>query len=137
MLFRIVRSGSSFTGKLLSQGLPSPNYVYEPMAYFANDLDKLISHHGFKEGAKYMAPKFKAELVRVFLTGQPKSDSFLAYRSVPGHNITNGGDVITKTIRVRYSHLKGWIENQNNFKVRPEKMDAFCDSIFRFQRLFI
>ena len=39
-------------------------------------------------------------------------------RSTRGVDISQGGDVITKTIRLRYKHLKGWIEDQENIKVR-------------------
>ena len=55
--------------------------------------------------------------MRVFSTGQPNKHSFHANLAIRGVNVTRGGDVITKTIRLRYVHLKGWIERQPSFKV--------------------
>ena len=104
--FIFFRSGSSLTGKLLSQGLKVPNYVYEPMAYFrGKDLDE-----------RQITPQLKTELMSVFETGKPKNSSFNAHISTRGINITEGGDVITKTIRLRYKHLRGWIEEQETIK---------------------
>ena len=58
----VLRSGSTLTGHLLTQGRRVPNYVFEPMAYF-NGKD-LPQHR--------IAPEFRAELMSVFETGRPK-----------------------------------------------------------------
>ena len=92
---------------MLSQGLRVPNYIYEPMAYF----------NGKNISEQQLATAFRAELKRVFATGQPKESSFQAGRSTRGIDIKHGGDVITKTVRLRYRHLRGWIEDLKNIKV--------------------
>ena len=77
------------------------------MAYFhGKDLDE-----------QQITPQLKTELMSVFETGKPKNSSFNAHISTRGINITEGGDVITKTIRLRYKHLRGWIEEQETIKV--------------------
>ena len=92
---------------MLSQGLRAANYVYEPMAYFkGKDL-----------GEQEKATEFRTELMSVFETGRPKKSSFNANRSTRGIHVTQGGDVITKTIRLRYKHLRRWIEDQETIKV--------------------
>ena len=101
------RSGSSVTGRLLSQGLRRPNYLFEPMADLA-------------AAAKDVTPEFREELVRAFATGRPKKGSKFAYRSIRGTSVADGGDVVVKTIRLRYSHLKGWLEKQKSVKVRSD-----------------
>ena len=101
------RSGSSLTGKLLTQGQSVPNYVYEPMAFFlGQNLSELE-----------IGPEMRTELIRVFAMGQPQDNSPQAGRSTRGINIKKGGDVVTKTIRLRYSHIRGWIEDQESIKV--------------------
>ena len=105
------RSGSSLIGMLLSQGLRAPNYVYEPLAYF---IGKNLSE-------EEIVPAFRTEMMRVFVTGQPQESSIVARKSARGINTAQGGDIITKTIRLRYKHLRGWIEKQ------PIKVTEFTD----------
>ena len=105
------RSGSSLIGMLLSQGLRAPNYVYEPLAYF---IGKNLSE-------QEIVPAFRTEMMRVFVTGQPQESSIVARKSARGINTAQGGDIITKTIRLRYKHLRGWIEKQ------PIKVTEFTD----------
>ena len=102
------------TGKFLSQGLRAPNYVYEPLSIFEKDIKKLITQIGLKRSSTYFAKKFREELMNVLLTGRERS----AMWAKSGINVTSGGDVITKTIRLRYVHLKGWVEEQDSFKVK-------------------
>ena len=66
-----------------------------------------------------MGTKFKEELTNVLLTGRPRKGSFHSDRAIQGVDPSEGGDIIVKTIRLRYHHLKGWIEEQENLKVRP------------------
>ena len=87
---------------MLSQGLRSPNYVYEPLAYFI----------GTNLSEQDLSSAFRVEMMRVFATGQPQERSNIAYRSVRGIDVEQGGDIITKTIRLRYKHIRGWIEEQ-------------------------
>ena len=103
------RSGSSLIGRLLSQGLRAPNYVYEPLAYF---IGKNLSE-------QELIPAFRTEMMRVFATGQPQESSIVASQSTRGIDTAQGGDIITKTIRLRYKHIRGWIEEQ------PIKVIAF------------
>ena len=109
------RSGSSVTGRLLSQGLRRPNYLFEPMADLA--VAEMDDGHA-AAAAKDVTPEFREELVRAFATGRPKKGSKFTYRSIRGASVADGGDVIVKTIRLRYLHLKGWIEKQKSVKVR-------------------
>ena len=102
LILAYARSGSSLIGKLLSQGLRSPNYVYEPLAYF---IGTNLSEHD-------LSLAFRVEMMRVLATGQPQESSNIAYRSVRGIDVSQGGDIITKTIRLRYKHIRGWIEKQ-------------------------
>ena len=118
------------TGRLLSQGVKAPNYVYEPMAYFESVLKELYKTIDFGQATEYMGTLFKEELTRVLSSGKPREGSFLAWRSSTGRNITNGGDIIAKTIRLRYSHLKGWVEKQDSFKVNPKLMWDISAHIF-------
>ena len=69
------RSGSSMTGKLLAQGLRAPNYVFEPLSVYENDMQKLITKIGLKKASQSFAKKFREELTDVFLTGQQNNDS--------------------------------------------------------------
>ena len=105
------RSGSSLTGKLLSQGLRSPNYVYEPLAYFI----------GTNLSEQDLSSAFRVEMMRVFATGQPQESSSIADRSERGIDLAQGGDIITKTIRLRYKHIRGWIGEQA-IKVKFENL---------------
>ena len=41
----------------------------------------------------------------------------MSSRSTVGIDIISGGDVVTKTIALRYKHIKGWIEEQETIKV--------------------
>lgn len=41
----------------------------------------------------------------------------MSSRSKKGIDISSGGDVVTKTIALRYKHIKGWIEEQGTIKV--------------------
>ena len=41
----------------------------------------------------------------------------MSSRSTEGIDIISGGDVVTKTIALRYKHIKGWIEEQETIKV--------------------
>ena len=118
------RSGSSITGKLLSQGLRAPNYVYEPLAIFINDIKKLDNEFGLE--LAHLAKRFREEIMNVFLTGLPNKTSVHAPLSKSGVNVNNGGDVITKTIRLRYLHLKGWVENQESLKVNLNETFITC-----------
>ena len=68
------------------------------------------------------APDLKEELARAFATGRPRKGSKFAYRGVRGASVAEGGDVIVKTIRLRYLHLSGWIEKQKSVKVRAGDM---------------
>ena len=106
------------TGKILSQGLKPPNYIYEPLSLFEYDFRNLASKVGLEEASTHYSEKFREELMNVFLTGLPNRNSFHWKNfAKSGVNVTNGGDVITKTIRLRYCHIRGWIENQNSIKV--------------------
>ena len=88
------------------------------------DLNMLLScfrtKMSVKEAPSYLAKKYREELMSVFSTGRPNENSFHADRATSGINVTDGGDVITKTIRLRYVHLRGWVENQDTFKVNHE-----------------
>ena len=79
-----------------------------------------INQHGFTHDVKDMGKIFKEELMNVFLTGRPNKHMyrFHAQQSIQGADISECGDIITKTIRLRYHHLKGWIEEQKSLKVR-------------------
>ena len=66
-----------------------------------------------------MGTKFKEELTNALLTGRPRKGSFHSDRAIQGADPSEGGDIIVKTIRLRYQHLKGWIEEQENLKVGP------------------
>ena len=78
--------------------------------------------NNYERAAKDVAPKFREELVRAFATGRPKKGSKFTYRSIRGASVADGGDVIVKTIRLRYLHLKGWIDKQKSTKVRSDKI---------------
>ena len=106
------------TGKFLSQGLRAPNYVYEPLSIFEKDIKKLITQIGLKRSSTYFAEKFREELMNILLTGRPNKDSLQKHLAKSGINVASGGDVITKTIRLRYVNLKGWVEEQDSFKVK-------------------
>ena len=43
--------------------------------------------------------------------------AWMSSRSTEGVDIISGGDVVTKTIALRYKHIKGWIEEQETIKV--------------------
>ena len=105
------------TGKFLTQGLRPPNYVYEPLSVFMDDLRDLTSRVGLKKASTHYSEPFREELMNVFRTGLPNENSFHPYWAKSGINVTNGGDVITKTIRLRFAHIRGWIENQESIKV--------------------
>ena len=105
------------TGKFLTQGLRAPNYVYEPLSVFRGDIKKLTTQIGLKEAYAYFSKKFREELMNVLLTGRPNKDSLQKNLAKSGINVASGGDVITKTIRLRYMNLKGWVEEQESFKV--------------------
>ena len=77
------------------------------------------AQHGFTQGVKDMGGKFKEELTNVLLTGRPRIGSLHAKQAMHGTDPSEGGDIIVKTIRLRYHHLKGWIEEQQGLKVRP------------------
>ena len=66
---------------------------------------------------KAKSEEIREELVRAFATGLPKKGSYHASRSIKGVSVAEGGDVIVKAIRLRYLHLKGWIEKQESIKV--------------------
>ena len=105
------------TGKFLTQGLRAPNYVYEPLSVFREDIKKLTTQIGLKQTSAYLAEKFRDELMNILLTGRPNKDSLHKNLAKSGINVASGGDVITKTIRLRYENLKGWVEEQESFKV--------------------
>ena len=113
------------TGKLLSQGLRAPNYVYEPLSIFEKDIKKLITQIGLKPASTYFTGKFREELMNVLLTGRPNENSIHVNLAKSGINVTSGGDVITKTIRLRYVHLKGWVEEQDSFKVNSKDTSRY------------
>ena len=113
------------TGKFLSQGLRAPNYVYEPLSIFEKDIKKLITQIGLKRSSTYFAKKFREELMNILSTGRPNENSIHVHMAKSGINVTNGGDVITKTIRLRYVHLKGWVEEQDSFKVNTFRYHKF------------
>ena len=78
-----------------------------------------INQHGFAQGVENMGTKYKKELMNALLTGRPRKGSFHAQNAIQGADLSQGGDIIVKTIRLRYQHLKGWIEEQESLKVRP------------------
>ena len=92
------------------------------MADLAREIGGQADRYGYEKAAKDGAPKFREELVRAFATGRPKKGSKFTYRSIRGAGVADGGDVIVKTIRLRYLHLKGWIEKQKSIKVRLDEM---------------
>ena len=102
------------TGRLLSQGLRRPNFIFEPMADFSEEMDDDERTDSLADAA----PDLREELARAFATGRPRRGSKFAYRGVRGASVADGGDVIVKTIRLRYLHLRGWIEKQKSVKVR-------------------
>ena len=108
------RSGSSVTGLLLSQGLRRPNFIFEPMADLAEEMDGDERAESLTDATTDM----REELARAFATGRPRKGSKFAYRGVRGASVAGGGDVIVKTIRLRYMHMRGWIEKQRSVKVR-------------------
>ena len=112
------RSGSSVTGLLLSQGLRRPNFIFEPMADLAEEMDVDERADPLADAATDM----REELARAFATGRPRKGSKFAYRGVRGASVAGGGDVIVKTIRLRYLHLRGWIEKQKSVKVRASDL---------------
>ena len=124
------RSGSSLTGMLLCEGNQMPNYVYEPMHPVISQITEESSQQIWEkwENIIGVAEAYRNELLRVFSTGAPRNDSKLAFRSMRGKNISDGGDIIVKTIRVRYSHIKGWIEKQQNVKVSVSRPFIFSSS---------
>ena len=80
---------------------------------------KQVALLGYEKAAEEVAPDIREELVRAFATGRPKKGSMHKDRSIRGVSVADGGDVIVKVIRLRYLHLKGWIEKQKSIKVRP------------------
>ena len=121
------RSGSSVTGLLLSQGLRRPNFIFEPMADLAEEMDGDERAEALTDATSDM----REELARAFATGRPRKGSKFAYRGVRGASVAGGGDVIVKTIRLRYMHLRGWIEKQKSVKVRASDLSlltycAYC-----------
>ena len=106
------------TGKFLTQGQRPPNYVYEPLSVFEDDFRNLTGRVGLKKTSTHYSEPFREELMNVFRTGLPNENVFHPYWAKSGINVTNGGDVITKTIRLRYRHIRGWIEDQESIKVR-------------------
>ena len=104
------------TGKFLTQGLRAPNYVFEPLSIFNKDIEKLTSQIGLRQASAYFAKKYREELMKVLLTGRPSGRFHWAMHK-SGIKVTSGGDVITKTIRLRNMHLKGWVEEQESLKV--------------------
>ena len=105
------------TGKFLTQGLNPPNYIYEPLSVFEDDFRNLTSRVGLERASTHYSGPFREELMNVFRTGQPDEHSIHPYWALSGINVTKGGDVITKTIRLRLSHVRGWIENKVDIKV--------------------
>ena len=105
------------TGKFLTQGLNPPNYIYEPLSVFEDDFRNLTSRVGLERASTHYSGPFREELMNVFRTGQPDEHSIHPYWALSGINVTKGGDVITKTIRLRFSHIRGWIENKEDIKV--------------------
>ena len=90
------------------------------MADLAEEMDGQVNLHGYERAAKDAAPEFREELARAFATGRPKRGAKFTYRSIRGASVADGGDVVVKTIRLRYLHLKGWIEKQKSVKVRSD-----------------
>ena len=107
-----------------------PNYVYEPMHPVISQITEESSQQIWEkwENIIGVAEAYRNELLRVFSTGAPRNDSKLAFRSMRGKDISDGGDIIVKTIRVRYSHIKGWIEKQQNVKVSVSRPFIFSSS---------
>ena len=105
------------TGKFLTQGLKPSNYIYEPLSVFEDDFRNLTSKVGLAEASTRYSGKFREELMNVFQTGLPNENSIHPYWAKSGINVTNGGDVITKTIRLRFGQMRGWIEGQESIKV--------------------
>ena len=106
------------TGLLLGQGLRRPNFIFEPMADLAEEMDGDERADPLADAATDM----REELARAFATGRPKKGSKFAYRGVRGASVAGAGDVIVKTIRLRYMHLRGWIEKQKSVKVRASDL---------------
>ena len=78
----------------------------------------LVDLLGYEIAMKEVTPDLREELVRAFATGLPKEGSKFTDKSLRGMSVAEGGDVIVKAIRVRYLHLRGWIEKQKSIKVR-------------------
>ena len=71
---------------------------------------------------KEFTPELREELVRAFATGLPKEGSKFTFKSIRGMSVAEGGNVIVKAIRVRYLHLRGWIEKEKSIKVRTVQL---------------
>ena len=86
---------------------------------YAKEFKKQVDLLGYERAMKEMTPDTREELVRAFATGLPIEGSEQKQnRSIRGMSVAEGGDVIVKAIRVRYLHLRGWIEKQKSIKVR-------------------
>ena len=87
---------------------------------YAKEFKRQVDLLGYEIAMTEVTPDIREELVRAFATGRPKKGSKFAYRSIRGASVADGGDVVVKTIRLRYLHLKGWIEKQKSVKVRSD-----------------
>ena len=84
---------------LLCEGIHKPNYVYEPMYYFHQIAGHRTEDKNPLEIDPELAEEYKRELLRAFSNGAPRSNMDLAFCSLRGRDISDGGDVIVKTIR--------------------------------------
>ena len=85
---------------------------------YAKDFKRQVDLLGYERAIKEVTPDIREELVRAFATGLPKEGSKFTFKSIRGMSVAEGGNVIVKAIRVRYLHLRGWIEKQKSIKVR-------------------
>ena len=85
---------------------------------YAKEFKKQVDLLGYERAMKEMTADIREELVRAFATGLPKEGSKFTFKSIRGMSVAEGGNVIVKAIRVRYLHLRGWIEKQKSIKVR-------------------
>ena len=85
---------------------------------YTKEFKRQVDLLGYEIALKEVTPDVREELVRAFATGLPKEGSKFTDKSLRGMSVAEGGNVIVKAIRVRYLHLRGWIEKEKSIKVR-------------------
>ena len=85
---------------------------------YAKEFKRQARKLGYERAMTEVTTDIREELVRAFATGLLKEGSKFTFMSIRGMSVAEGGDVIVKAIRVRYLHLRGWIEKQKSIKVR-------------------